>query len=176
MDYRDWHDLHTSALHYVDANEEGSSAEEGLLDLLYVLARDNEAEVIRQALVGAPVLLEQLAILAIDTAEADAKWQIAVSIAEAKPANASALMRPFLEDESEYVRRRTLLAFASIAPGEAEVLALRHLDDPFEYTRLAALEVLSEVNYELLDQVIKRLMSDVSPHVRIRADELRNRD
>lgn len=176
LEYEHAGDLTSAALAVIAEHGDDSLNEDDLADLLYSLARDNEGEVIRGALVDSPVLLAQLAGLAVSTAEADARWQIAVAVAEAKLLNAAALMRPFLDDESEYVRRRALLGFAQIAPEEAEAIALRDLDDPFEYTRLAALEVLRTVDSDHLDKALDLLVHDVSQHVRIPAEELRWKD
>lgn len=176
LEYEHSGDLTSAALAVIAEHGDDSLNEDDLADLLYALARDNEGEVIREALVDSPVLLAQLARRAVSTAEADARWQIAVSIAEAKLGNDAELMRPFLDDESEYVRRRTLLAFALIAPEEAEAITLRDLDDPFEYTRLAALEVLRTVDSDHLDQALDLLATDASPIVRTRAEVLRWKD
>lgn len=175
LEYEDWDALLSATLDVIAACAADSVPDEVADDLLYVLARDNEGEVIREALAKAPGLLAQLGQHAVSVADTEAKWQIAVSIAEARLANAAELMRPFLDDDSEYVRRRTLLALAKIAPQQAEALALRDLDDEFEYTRLAALDVLSQVGSEHLDRVLDRLAHDASQHVRTRVQEMRRK-
>lgn len=142
-------------------------------DLIYALGRDNEGENIRESLLAAPKLLTILAKHVTKSSHADAKWQIAISAAEAKLPNAADLLRPLLTDDNEYVRRQALMAFTSLAPKEAEAIALNNLDDEFEYTRMAALHVLSSVKSPHLSASLDRLASDPNEYVRQRVRKLR---
>ena len=143
--------------------------------LLYVLARDNECEHVRDHLVGSPQLLSALAAHATGTKDADATWQIAVSLGEAKLENAAELIRPFLEDENEYVRRRSLMAFAPFAPREAERIALQNLTDAYEYTRIAALHVLDMIDSSHVATTLDALENDLNEYVRSSVRELREK-
>ncbi len=144
-------------------------------DLLYVLARDNEAEHVRDHLVQTPSVLSALAIYAIKSSDADAKWQIVVSVAESNLPDAADLIRPFLNDEDEYVRRRSLMAYARYAPEEAEKIALQNLTAAFEYTRITALHVLDTVDSSHLASSVDAMENDPSEHVRHNARELREK-
>ncbi len=139
-------------------------------DVLYALARDNECEHLREHLVGTPQLLSALAVHATGTADADAKWQIVVSVAEAEIDNAAELIRPYLADENEYVRRRSLMAYAAFAPGEAEEIALQNLTDTFEYTRIAALHVLHIIESSHLAANLDALEDDSNTSPRLLTD------
>ncbi len=72
-------------------------------DLLYVIARDNEIERLRDELVKYPELLQHLARFGVGSSEPDAKWQISVSVADAKLHDVADLIRPYLTDNDEYV-------------------------------------------------------------------------
>lgn len=172
-EYEHWHDLYASASDAIAAYRDGSIPNAEADDLLYALARDNECEHIRETLLASPELIATLAKRVIISGDADAKWQIAISVAEAQLPNAADLMRPFLTDADEYVRRRSLMTFAPFAPKEAEVLAIKNLEDEFEYTRIAALHVLHTVRSDYLDASLDRLASDSNRYVRQNVEELR---
>ena len=126
-------------------------------DLLYVLARDNESEHICELIAEHTELLRTLARRAVECGEPDAKWQLAVAIGESRLTDAVDLLRPFLTDPDEYVRRRSLMVYAAFSPVEAEEIALRNLDDDYEYTRLAALSVLDMIQSTHLEDAMRRL-------------------
>ncbi|MFN3158710.1 MAG: HEAT repeat domain-containing protein [Rubinisphaera brasiliensis] len=172
-DYENWHDLWSAASNTITAYQDGSIPDVEAFDLLYILGRDNECEYVREGLLASPELIAALALRAIGSNDADAKWQIAISVAESKLPNAADLLRPFLCDTDEYVRRRTLMAFAPFVPKEAEAIAIMNLDDEFEYTRIAALHVLHTVGSNSLDASLDRLAADPSKYVRQNVEELR---
>jgi len=172
-DYDNWHDLWSAASNAITAYQDGSIPDAEADDLLYVLGRDNECENVREGLLGTPKLIATLAQCAISSNDADAKWQIAISVAESQLPNAADLLRPFLSDTDEYVRRRTLMAFAPFAPKEAEAIAIKNLDDEFEYTRIAALHVLHTIGSKYLGAGLDRLASDPNRYVRQNVKELR---
>lgn len=142
-------------------------------DLLYAIARDNELERLRDELVKYPELLRHLARLAVDSSESDAKWQIAVSVADAQLPDAADLIRPYLTDSNEYVRRRSLLAIARFSPIEAEKMAKAWMDEDYEYSRIAGLHVLAIVNSDSLSFYLERHADDPSQYVRSNVDDIR---
>lgn len=142
-------------------------------DLLYAIARDNEIERLRDNLVKYPELLRHLARFGIDSSESDAKWQIAVSVADAQLPDAADLIRPYLTDANEYVRRRSLLAIAPFLPVEAENIAKTWMGEHYEYSRIAALHVLHIVNSDALSFYLERHTNDPSQYVRANVDEIR---
>jgi hypothetical protein len=172
LNYEHWDSLYASAADAVTTFREGAIPPDVADDLLYALARDNECEHIRESLSESPELLSALAKRATVTGDAKAKWQIAVSLAESKLLGGADLLRPFLTDSDEYVRRRSLLAFAVFAPEEAEAIAINNLDDDFEYTRIAALHVLHSVESQELASAFERLKSDPNEYVRRNVAEL----
>ncbi len=162
-----------SASDVITAYHDGSIPVAVADDLVYALARDNECEHIRETLLSSPELIRTLAKRAVVSKDADAKWQITISVAEAQLPDAADLIRPFLTDPDEYVRRRSLMAFAPFSPKEAEELAIKNLDDKFEYTRIAALHVLHTVRSGYLEAGLDQLASDPNKYVRQNVEELR---
>jgi hypothetical protein len=173
-DYEHWGDLWSSAESAINRFRDGNAPDEIIDDLIYAIARDNEDEIIAEHLLHTPPLLTQLAKSAMSCSESDAKWQIAQTVAEAKLDNAAELIRPFLQDENEYVRRRALLAFGTFSPQEAEQIALTNLNDEFEYSRIAALHVLHDIGSERLLECLDRHETDPSEYVRWNVREIRS--
>jgi hypothetical protein len=174
-DYEHWNALWSAAISTIDRHVDREISSGVAEDLLYVLARDNEAEYVRGHLVQTPSVLAALVVYATKCADADAKWQIVVSVAEANLPGAANLIRPFLNDEDEYVRRRSLMVYALYAPREAENIALQNLSDAFEYTRIAALHVLDAVDSPHLASWLDALENDPNEYVRHNVRDLREK-
>ncbi|WP_316569156.1 HEAT repeat domain-containing protein [Neobacillus sp. YIM B06451] len=86
----------------------------GLLnEFLYILARDNECEIIIDALIENPKQFLYIAKQAVRFPDPDARWQIAYGLGEIHVNNEEkqTLLKQFLHDEDEYVRRRAQVAF-----------------------------------------------------------------
>lgn len=151
---------------------DGRMDDTDLDNLLYTLARDNEMEELRRNLKSFPELLRVLACRAKVYPDYHARWQIVTAVAEVRLQDAANLIRPYLNDEDEYVRRRALQAFATFCPEEAEQMALGRLDDDFEYARFGALAVLAEIGSSFLLTSARRLASDPNQHLRDYANKI----
>lgn len=174
-DYEHWNELWaaTETLMETCAHETPDLAIGG--ELLYTIARDNEIERLRCELLKYPELLRYLARIGIDCPDRDAKWQIVVSVADARLSDAADLIRPYLADSDEYVRRRSLLAIASFSPREAEEMAKGWMDDEFEYSRIAGLHVLDIVNADSISFYLEKHADDPSRHVRTNVEQIRKK-
>ena len=171
--YDYWHDLWAATEDAINSHQDGLISDKESDDFLYVLGRDNECEYIRRKLLPYPKLIATLAHRATNSNDADAKWQIAVTAAESQLPDTADLLRPFLSDSNEYVRRRTLMAYAPFAPKQAESIAIENLEDDYEYTRIAALHVLHTIGSSYLSESLDRLASDPNVHVRKNVQDLR---
>lgn len=80
--------------------------------VLYMLARDNEAQHIQEELESNPVLLLTLASRGLSSSEPDARWQLADSLGRIQTGESPSLLDRYAEDPNEYVRRRALGAMA----------------------------------------------------------------
>lgn len=172
-DYEHWNELWDAAEESMKMCAYEPPDIETSSDLLYAIARDNEIERLRDELVKYPELLRHLARFGVDSSEPDAKWQIAVSVADAQLPDAADLIRPYLTDSNEYVRRRSLLAIAPFSPIEAEEMAKAWLEEDYEYSRIAGLHVLDIVNSDSLSFYLERHTNDTSQYVRSNVDEIR---
>lgn len=165
-DYHDWQSLWKAVDDAIERSPVSPFEEMDFLNLLYVLGRDNEIEWIRKRLIHFPDLLHQLALRAVDHPDDAIGWQIAVSISEANLPDAAILLTPYLTDSNEYVRRRSLLALASVDPTRAEEIAISNLADDYAYTRMAALYVLAEVGSLRVHAEATRMLDDPDEYVR----------
>lgn len=170
IEYPDWHRLTGAAQ---DALRRSSLDSAEVLSLLEVLALDHEAETIRNALVEAPELGILLARSALSYPKADARWQLADFLGTRSEPAAVALLRRYMEDPDEYVRRRALLAAQHNDSAFAESVAARWLTAEHEYSRLAALSVLSELPSPQLAAALDALRDDPSEMIRSKVAELR---
>ena len=80
-DYPQWESLREAAKSLLDTLPTDSWTEEAAKDFLYALARDNEDELIAETLGQRPEALLEVARRAVDSAEPDAKWQVAANSA-----------------------------------------------------------------------------------------------
>jgi hypothetical protein len=82
-------------------------------EFLFILARDNECENIIDTLIQYPDQLISLARYAVTFHDTDARWQIASGLGKinAEYDAIRSLLKSFLADEDEYVKRRAALAW-----------------------------------------------------------------
>ena len=172
--YKRWDEFFDAAITVMDQFREGDIPTDLVDDLLFAIAMDEECEDLAEHLVDAPLLLRTLAKAVVNHGEPDAKWLIAKSVAEANLDDAADLIRPLLKDSCEYVRRRSLMAFAPFSPSEAEAIAIADLSDDFEYTRMVAISVLHTVRSPQLGAWLDQLENDTSEYVRHKVQELRS--
>jgi HEAT repeats len=145
--------------------------------LLYILARDNELEMLKQELIARPAHLLALASVALHSAESDARWQLADALGsvELTASEVEPLLVELFHDEDEYVSRRALLALARRRSKEAEPLALRAWSTEHEYQRIAALEALFARSSPLLSSYLDLAQRDGRQHLVNFANELRSK-
>lgn len=171
-DYDEWPAFLKAAEDAIAETERGQLDSDDALNLLYAIARENETEWLRRFLIGYPRTLRSLAIRSASYPDCDAKWQLACSVAAARLPDAVEILQPFLTDQDEYVRRRSLLALSPLCPSQAERLAITGIDSASDYSRMAALEVLHDIGYVHFLDAASKLCSDPNEYVRKRAEEL----
>ena len=174
-DYEHWNDLWEAAKELMQRCAVKLPDIETSQDLLYAIARDNESEILREELVQYPKLLRHPAQLGVDSCESDAKWQITVTVAETQLSDAADLIRPYLTDSDEYVRRRSLLAIAPFAPIEAGDIAKAWMEEDYEYSRIASLHVLNIVNSDSLSFYLERNTNDPNQYVRSNVEKIKKK-
>ncbi len=156
--YPDWAALYAAAQQALDDGSWREHAE----DMIYLLARDNESEVLREELRERPGVLRELAPLIQDKGEPDARWQLAQTLGELGTGWGAALLSLLADDPDEYVRRRALLAMGASGHPDAEEVARRAWRTGEEYPQIAALHVLCELGVEDRDELLRA--AEKSPH------------
>jgi HEAT repeat protein len=108
--YENWGALYQACREYLNTPL-NTWSDEGIQLLLYAIARDNEGEIIIDELTQEQLVT--LSAAALESAEMDAKWQLAMALGRYPLcAENDALLSRFVQDPHEYVRRRALLALA----------------------------------------------------------------
>ncbi|MBD3667897.1 MAG: HEAT repeat domain-containing protein [Kangiella sp.] len=175
-DYPHWAQLYAAAEEAISSSTKIPPNIETSFNLIYAIARDNESERLRERLIEYPKLLRLLALLGINSIEPDAKWQIAVSVADARLPDSADLIRPYLADDDEYVRRRSLLAIAAFSPAEAEEIAKSWMNEDYEYSRIAGINVLNIIKSDSLSFYLERHAKDPSEYVRLNIAEIKKQN
>lgn len=175
--YEAWPELARAYIDVLDLCSPNDWDQELVDLLLYALARDNEAEVLRDELVLRPDHLLALARAATPGGEADAKWQIADALgrAAASDADVEPLLEGFLQDPDEYVSRRALTALARRGSSQFDDRAVRAWNTDHEYQRMAALDALATRNSPLLGRYLDLAEADGREYLVGLAKSIRSR-
>jgi hypothetical protein len=163
LDYEDWNGLYETA-HVVLATPVESWDDETRQLLIYVIARDNENEILSEQLTDAQ--LDCLASSSLRSSEGAAKWQFAKQLGqrERTPERESLLLR-FADDADEHVRRRSLMVLADLGSLQTESLAFRAWDTGHEYQRMAALHALYLIGSPALLKYLELAEQDGRQHL-----------
>ncbi|WP_287130348.1 hypothetical protein [Candidatus Cyanaurora vandensis] len=109
-----------------------------------------------------PSILLKLSELAVASAEAETKWQLAYQLGSLsnQKEQAEAILLHFVTDADEYVSRRALLALGVLESSQAEKLAVRAWDTGYEYQRIATLSVLRDTESAKLAEYVTKALKD----------------
>ena len=167
VDYPYWNDTY-SAFCYVLTQMDAETADIVLLDeMVYLIARANEAEGFIQETTSHPQWFECLCRRAAASNENEAKWQFAAYLPECSCSQkVRDIILDFAKDPNEYVSRRALLAMPALRPDCVEQFAPlfweRNCYSPElqEYQRIAVLVSLDAIHSDLLPQYLERAKQD----------------
>ncbi len=161
-DYDHWPDLWSATAAFLDSSKPQRWDRSTVELLLYVLARDNEIEELKNELAERPEHLLVLAGAGTGSAERDARWQLAAALGsvEADEGDVVPLLETYAADNDEYVSRRALIALGERKAPIAERLAQRAWDTEDEYQRMAALGVFHARGSPLLPSYLKLAEQD----------------
>ncbi|MEZ4362801.1 MAG: HEAT repeat domain-containing protein [Kofleriaceae bacterium] len=143
---------------------------------LYAIARDNDCQALaREVPRDALRFLTQAAIA---SAEADAKWQLAIELGRSSGEHEELLLA-LARDDDEYVRRRAVQSLARIGSASAVELALKEWEraaEDFPWSRMSALWVLHRVGAPSLEAYLARASESPEELLRTYADKVRRGD
>ena len=167
VDYPAWNDIFDAFCHVL-TQMDAEIADSVLLDeMVYLIARDNEAEGFIQETTSHPQWFECLCRRAAASNESEAKWQFAAYLPECSCSQeVRDIILDFAKDPNEYVSRRALLAMPALRPDCVEQFAPlfweRNCYSPElqEYQRIAVLVSLDAIHSDLLPQYLERAKQD----------------
>ncbi|MFR2482041.1 MAG: hypothetical protein ACLTAC_01530 [Hungatella sp.] len=167
VDYPYWNDTYSAFCHVL-TQKDAETADSVLLDeMVYLIAKDNEAEGFIQETTSHPQWFECLCRRAAASNESEAKWQFAAYLPECSCSQeVRDIILDFAKDPNEYVSRRALLAMPALRPDCVEQFAPlfweRNCYSPElqEYQRIAVLVSLDAIHSDLLPQYLERAKQD----------------
>ena len=167
VDYPAWNDIFDAFCHVL-TQMDAEMADSILLDeMVYLIARANEAEGFIQETTSHPKWFECLCRRAAASNESEAKWQFAAYLSECPCSQeVKDMILDFAKDPNEYVSRRALLAMPALRPDCVEQFAPlfweRNCYSPElqEYQRIAVLVSLDAIHSDLLPQYLERAKQD----------------
>ena len=167
VDYPAWNDIFDAFCHVL-TQMDAEMADSILLDeMVYLIARANEAEGFIQETTSHPKWFECLCRRAAASNESEAKWQFAAYLPECSCSQeVRDIILDFAKDPNEYVSRRALLAMPALRPDCVEQFAPlfweRNCYSPElqEYQRIAVLISLDAIHSDLLPQYLERAKQD----------------
>ena len=167
VDYPYWNDTYSAFCHVL-TQMDAETADSVLLDeMVYLIARDNEAEGFIQETTSHPQWFERLCRRAAASNESEAKWQFAAYLPECPCSQeVKDMILDFAKDPNEYVSRRALLAMPALRPDCVEQFAPLFWErncyslELQEYQRIAVLVSLDAIHSGLLPQYLEQAKQD----------------
>lgn len=167
VDYPAWNDIFDAFCHVL-TQMDTEMADNFLLDeMVYLIARANEAEGFIQETTSHPKWFECLCRRAAASNESEAKWQFAAYLPECSCSQeVRDIILDFAKDPNEYVSRRALLAMPALRPDCVEQFAPLFWErncystELQEYQRIAVLVSLDAIHSDLLPQYLERAKQD----------------
>ena len=167
VDYPYWNDTYRAFCHVL-TQMDAETADSVLLDeMVYLIARDNEAEGFIQETTSHPQWFERLCRRAAASNESEAKWQFAAYLPECPCSQeVKDMILDFAKDPNEYVSRRALLAMPALRPDCVEQFAPLFWErncyslELQEYQRIAVLVSLDAIHSVMLPQYLEQAKQD----------------
>lgn len=177
-DYNAWQPIRERVGDFLRASNTLSWSEDETKDLLYILARDNEDEVIANELKQRSEVALFLASKSLEGSDWDARWQLADVLGHLSPdARIEPLLLRFANDEEEYVRRRALQSLTRLGSSQVEQLALREWNresQTQQWARMNALSCWNSLNSPLLEPHLREAEASDMEHLADYARRLRS--
>ena len=159
-DYENWKDIYKSFEDFILTTDPQKLTDNQKERLLYIIARDNENEYLAGVL--DTHFLTILTEYSISNGNREDKWQLAIQLHKlTDKQKALTLLEKFVNDEEEYVSRRSLMELAKLKSEKVEFYAERFWNkDKYgymeEYQKIAVLHSLKIINSKLLNNYIER--------------------
>mgnify|MGYP000659324469 CR=1 FL=1 len=167
VDYPAWNDIFDAFCHVL-TQMDAETADSVLLDeMVYLIARANEAEGFIQETTSHPKWFECLCRRAAASNESEAKWQFAAYLPKCSCSQeVRDIILDFAKDPNEYVSRRALLEMPALRPDCVEQFAPLFWErncyslELQEYQRIAVLVSLDAIHSVMLPQYLEQAKQD----------------
>lgn len=167
VNYPAWNDIFDAFCHVL-TQMDAEMADSILLDeMVYLIARANEAEGFIQETTSHPKWFECLCRRAAASNESEAKWQFAAYLPKCSCSQeVRDIILDFAKDPNEYVSRRALLAMPALRPDCVEQFAPLFWErncyslELQEYQRIAVLVSLDAIHSVMLPQYLEQAKQD----------------
>ena len=181
-DYRHWGIVYDAFETFIQTSNPATWTADEKERLLYILARDNESEILAKMVSTNEHALTALTEYAIVHGHREDKWQLAVQLHTLNDKNmAIQLLEQLVMAEDEYVNRLSLMELAKLGASSVEhhceLFWNRHiyLDEDEEYQRMAVLTALKEINSSQLGYYLELAKKDGRKYL-VRAADIYGRD
>lgn len=174
------YDEMVSAAREVITSIDFEDADENLIDaMLFVVARDNESEILADELLKHEGWFSLLATRSLDSKYINARWQFAKRVGEVDCCKK--LVYEFIKSDDEYTSRMALQTMADISPDKAEENAVlfwnrgKYEEGSYEdeYQKIMVLHVLYKIKSEKLEEYLDKAMLSSYEHLKNNAEEIR---
>ena len=161
-EYPEWGDAYKATFVFLESVVIEELDEKTKDELLFILAADNECEMISDELEKYPNKLIHLAQTAISSVHKDAKWQLATALGRlsVQTPQSESVLSMFATDDYEYTRRRALRALAEFNSPLVRGLIEPAWSSNDEYQRMGVLEALFMVQSPELERYLKLAEED----------------
>jgi hypothetical protein len=170
VQYPDWDHIYSEFdrwLKFSSENEKDYDA------VLFLIARDNEDEVLSEKLTDFPDIALKLAKYSITTLNSDAKWQLAKIIAKIPGDEIDTVIFKLSIDRSYYVQRICMMESAKRKSQYAKEMVEWSWETHEEYLMISALWSLHYLDDRDLDRLLERAMQSNIPFLINAANEIR---
>ena len=185
-DYGEWcfcdefFEMYDCSMDIIRKLSAGEASEQMIDDLLYVIARDNEREILLQELEKRSEWFALLCQRCLQTGYIAAKWQFAKHLPNCKDHDGfndfKEIIYDFFKTDDEYTDRMALQALAEIYPEQAERYAVdfweRKKYEYDEYQKIMVLHVLFQIHSPKLPHYLALAEKSEYRYLRENAEEI----
>ncbi len=148
--------------------------------MLFVIARDNESEILADELIKHKEWFELLAVKSAGSKYINAQWQFAKRLGKCD--SCKNLIYEFIESDNEYTSRMALKTMVEIDPEKAEEYSIKFWNRgrypagsyEDEYQKIMVLHVLHALGSDMLVEYLKKAKAMPYKWLRENAEEIMN--
>lgn len=176
-DYQRWPELYRAFSAFVADTQCHAWRESTKHNVLYIIARDNENQILARALGNSPENILCLAAYAVTHREPNATWQLAVELGGLPRtywSRVEPLLLSYMRDPDEYVQRRVLTVLADTGSVHIHKFIAPMWASNDEYQRMSVLYALWKTNSPSLSHYLELATADGRAHVLEYSERIRH--